>query len=314
MGFEGQVWRLVRREEEVGEIVIEEADFPWLRGRFVPGPGFAVVRPLFVRALALSEAEDWEAFDGAYQEIADTMSMVAPSGPVAEFLLHVQDDQAWFRWSDEPFEDEPFEGGRGEDGPFEGGRGEDGPFEGGRGDRAADRPDPSAGAAADLDPPVMTWERFWQLIEVLGGEDAVRTCERFEKACARLTEVLAGGSAGSIIGFGERLAEALHRLDRQDFGTLPVLGTEECGGSPLPQSDDGFLYARAAVVAAGRRTYEGVFGHPERFAPFTAHGCELLLHVHEEAFEQVTGTAWDRLTRYDYESCSNEDGWPALRG
>ncbi|WP_457028713.1 hypothetical protein [Kitasatospora sp. P5_F3] len=37
------------------------------------------------------------------------------------------------------------------------------------------------------------------------------------------------------------------------------------------------------------------------------------LYVHEEAFEQVTGTEWDRLTRHDYESCSSKDGWPELR-
>ncbi|MFF8837616.1 hypothetical protein [Streptomyces sp. NPDC015130] len=62
MDFEGAVWRLMRQEEVLGEIVIDEADFPRL-------------------------------------------SLVAPSGPVADFLLHISDDRAWFRWSDEPFED-----------------------------------------------------------------------------------------------------------------------------------------------------------------------------------------------------------------
>lgn len=84
-------------------------------------------------------------------------------------------------------------------------------------------------------------------------------------------------------------------------------------GSSFPQSDDGFLYSRAAVVAVGREAYESVFGHPERFAPFTARRGEELLYVHEAAFEQVTGLEWDRPTRYDYESCSNKDGWPELR-
>ncbi|MEV7929693.1 hypothetical protein [Kitasatospora sp. NPDC088779] len=111
MGFEGGVWRLVRREEPVGEIVVEEADFPWLHGRFVPGTAFPAVQPFFARSLALSEAEDWEAFDDAYDEIASTVSMLSPSGPVAEFLLHIQDDRAWFRWSDEPFEDADGQGG-----------------------------------------------------------------------------------------------------------------------------------------------------------------------------------------------------------
>ncbi|MGW4651832.1 DUF4240 domain-containing protein [Kitasatospora sp. NPDC004289] len=155
--------------------------------------------------------------------------------------------------------------------------------------------------------PIMTWERFWQLVEVLGGEAAIETCQGFEEACTRLTETLAREPVGQIIGFGERLAEALYRLDQEQFGTLPI------DGSPFPQSDDHFLYTRAAVVVAGRDVYEGVFYDPERFAPFTTRQCELLLYVHEEAFEQVTGTEWDRLTRYDYESCSNRDGWPELR-
>lgn len=288
MRFEGEVRRLVRQEELVGEIVIEEADFPWLHGRFVPGTAFSAVEPVFTRSLALSEAEDWEAFDEAYEEITEAVSLVSPSGPVAEFLLHIQGEKAWFRWSDEP-------------------------FDGGRAVRTADTPTPPEGSAVDPDLPVMTWERFWQLIEVLGGEAGIETCEGFEEACAGLTEVLARETMGQIIGFAERLAEALYRLDQEDFGTLPVLGMELPDGSPFPQSDDGFLYSRAAVVAAGRRVYESVFGRPERFAPFTAHHCEALLYVHEEAFEQVTGTEWDRLTRYDYESCSNKDGWPDLR-
>lgn len=162
--------------------------------------------------------------------------------------------------------------------------------------------------------PVMAWERFWQLIEVLGGKAGIETCQGFEEGCARLTAILSCEPVGQIIGFGERLAEALYRLDQEPFGTLPVVGMELSDGSPFPQSDDSFLYSRAAVVAVGRQAYESVFGHPERFAPFTALQCEELLYVHEEAFEQATGTEWDRLTRYDYESCSNKHGWPELRG
>ncbi|WP_055586738.1 DUF4240 domain-containing protein [Streptacidiphilus griseoplanus] len=159
----------------------------------------------------------------------------------------------------------------------------------------------------------MTWAQFWHLIDVLGGEAGVETCERFEEACARLTDILAHKSAGQIIGFGERLAEALHRLDQEVFGTLPILGMKLSDGSPFPQSYDSFLYSRAAVVAAGRQTYESVFGHPECFARFTARQGETLLYVHEEAFERATGTKWDRLTRYTYESCLNKDVWADLR-
>lgn len=104
MAFEGEVWQLLRQEELLGEIVIDEADFPWLRGRFVPTPRFAEVKPWFDEWLALVEAEDYEQFDDAYDRIANALSLVAPSGPVAEYLLHIDGDRAWFRWSDEPFE------------------------------------------------------------------------------------------------------------------------------------------------------------------------------------------------------------------
>ena len=105
MGFKGEVWRLVRQEELLGEIVIDEVDFPWLNGCFVPAPAFGVVKPWFDESLALLGAKEYERFDDSYARIAGALSLVAPSGPVAEFLLHIRDGRAWFRWSDEPFED-----------------------------------------------------------------------------------------------------------------------------------------------------------------------------------------------------------------
>nr|WSX49140.1 hypothetical protein OG409_09380 [Streptomyces sp. NBC_00974] len=84
MGFQGQVWRLVRRHELMGEIVVEELDFPRPRGRFVAGSAFATFEPLFARSRVLADAEDREGFDSVYEEIRKTLSPVPPSGPVAE--------------------------------------------------------------------------------------------------------------------------------------------------------------------------------------------------------------------------------------
>ncbi|SDT82016.1 hypothetical protein SAMN05216371_6931 [Streptomyces sp. TLI_053] len=103
MGFLGESWRLVREGEELGEIVIDDADFPWLHGRFVPTAAFGEVRPWFEESSALLEAEEYERFDASYERIAGALSLLAPTGPVAEFLLHVDGGRAWFRWSDEPF-------------------------------------------------------------------------------------------------------------------------------------------------------------------------------------------------------------------
>ncbi|WP_217143561.1 hypothetical protein [Streptomyces sp. AC627_RSS907] len=119
MGFEGEIWRVRGDGDagqdgqgggEIGEILIDDADFPWLSGRFSAGPAFDAVRELFARELALAERDDeghrqeWEA---VLAEIGRRVRLVSPDGPVADFLLHIEGDRAWFRWSDEPAGKEP---------------------------------------------------------------------------------------------------------------------------------------------------------------------------------------------------------------
>ncbi|MGW3954712.1 hypothetical protein ACWEKM_28115 [Streptomyces sp. NPDC004752] len=109
MGFDGDVWYVRGGDEAVGEILIDEADFPWLSGRFTPGPAFASVRDLFARELALTDEDDEghrERWEGVQDEIRRRVRLISPDGPVPEFLLHIEGDRAWFRWSDEPFEKE----------------------------------------------------------------------------------------------------------------------------------------------------------------------------------------------------------------
>ncbi|PPK68163.1 hypothetical protein V5P93_000068 [Actinokineospora auranticolor] len=99
----GEVWRLVRGDELVGEIVVDEADFPWVYGHFRPQPPFAEIKPLFDEELALVEedvAERVPEWEQVYDRITSALTLVSPNGPVAEFLLHVQGDDAWFRWID----------------------------------------------------------------------------------------------------------------------------------------------------------------------------------------------------------------------
>ncbi|MFF8969968.1 hypothetical protein [Streptomyces sp. NPDC014995] len=107
MGFDGGVWYVDCGAERVGEIVVDDHDFPWLSGRFSPGPAYGAVEPLFTRELALLEEDldanldEWEAVQA---EIRRRVTLTSSGGPVAEFLLHIQGDQAWFRWSEKPFE------------------------------------------------------------------------------------------------------------------------------------------------------------------------------------------------------------------
>nr|BFE86976.1 hypothetical protein GCM10020093_095770 [Planobispora longispora] len=64
------------------------------------------MKPLFDRDLELMEDQNCGEWEKVYAEIRKEVSLVAPSGPVAEFLLHIEEDEAWFRWSDTPFDDE----------------------------------------------------------------------------------------------------------------------------------------------------------------------------------------------------------------
>lgn len=75
MGFDGEVWQVRGGTESVGEILIDEADFPWLSGRFTPGPGYDAVSDLFARELALLERYsegDVEAWETAHEETRRT--------------------------------------------------------------------------------------------------------------------------------------------------------------------------------------------------------------------------------------------------
>lgn len=103
-----KVWRLRRSDAIVADIHVNDSDFPWLRGRLTARAGFDDVAPLFARELALIQADseaDWALWEEVYQRIRDQVTPVTPDGtPVAEFLLHIDGDEAWFRWSDTSFD------------------------------------------------------------------------------------------------------------------------------------------------------------------------------------------------------------------
>lgn len=152
---------------------------------------------------------------------------------------------------------------------------------------------------------MLEWDEFWDLIDLLGGRAD-------PDACDRLAEVLATRSKAVVIGFADRLAEVLHRLDRAELAAFPHVDLTDPDGLPLPLSDDAFLYARCGVVAAGREAYARVTADPAAFCPYTARDREgeSLLYVAEDAWEQLTGRPWEHVEPFDYESGTNPDGWP----
>ena len=65
-----RIWRLHRDGEVIAELVVNDGDFPWLYARLEARPGFEAIRN------------------------------------VPEFLLHIEGDTAWWRWNDEPFDED----------------------------------------------------------------------------------------------------------------------------------------------------------------------------------------------------------------
>ncbi|GAA4970901.1 DUF4240 domain-containing protein [Actinoplanes utahensis] len=161
--------------------------------------------------------------------------------------------------------------------------------------------------------------RFWALIESawagLGPEPAAirlallhRTPETGEESLyaldpwlepflERLRAASAGLSAQDLTDLDRVLERKLFDIDRQDIHEF------------TDGSDDGFLYARGFIVAAGREFYQAVQARPE-LAIMDAECeamCYLFSHLHRERFgaHPRTGSGISR------ETCSNRAGWPS---
>ncbi|MFG3029111.1 hypothetical protein ACGFZJ_11350 [Streptomyces sp. NPDC048253] len=95
-------WRLLSGSTLVGTIYVDEPGMPWQRGRFSAEPAFSQFKPWFDEINALVEAGEFERFDVVYDLIEGALTLQSPSGPVAEFLLHIDQERAWFRWDEAP--------------------------------------------------------------------------------------------------------------------------------------------------------------------------------------------------------------------
>ena len=72
-------------------------------------------------------------------------------------------------------------------------------------------------------------------------------------------------------------------------------------------SEDGFLYVRAAVVAAGKDKYLGVLDNPSEISG--EEGFEPLLSLAALAYMHKTGLEFNYIPPTNYETYSNEAGW-----
>ncbi|MBW6436818.1 DUF4240 domain-containing protein [Actinoplanes hulinensis] len=159
--------------------------------------------------------------------------------------------------------------------------------------------------------------RFWDLLEAawaeLGDEPAAvrqRLIQREPRTFPdwlyaldpwlhpfldRLRALSADLNSGELTDLDRVMERKLFDIDRRDIHEV------------ADGSDDGFLYARGFIVAAGREFYEAVRANPGLAVEEA--GCESLVylfaHLHEERFGTwpVTGSGVSR------ESFSNPEGW-----
>lgn len=97
----------------VAEVVVDDGDFPWLHGSFTALPGFEDYAPLFAEELRLLrlDEKDGTSWGAAYTRITEALTLHDDEGvAMADFLMHIEDGRARWRYLETAEEDEGDEG------------------------------------------------------------------------------------------------------------------------------------------------------------------------------------------------------------
>jgi hypothetical protein len=158
----------------------------------------------------------------------------------------------------------------------------------------------------------MDENRFWSIMELawqmvgceaqfrqhltegsLSREKVSVLLELLGKVIGALDSQLDQLSAKELLDFDRILERKLYEIDRR--------GIHDYSGG----SDDGFLYIRGFVVAAGKEYYEAVSTNPAIVKGLECQDiCYLSRNLYEDKFGMMSPSEISR------ESCSNELGWP----
>jgi hypothetical protein len=130
----------------------------------------------------------------------------------------------------------------------------------------------------------------------LSEEKAEALVEALEEAIPTLRAQLDQLPAEELLAFDRILERKLYEIDRAEI-------QEHTDGS-----DDGFLYARGFIVAAGKKYYDAVNAQPSiaLMDLECEEMCYLSWHLYREKFGDITPSTISR------ETCSNKAGWPDL--
>lgn len=161
----------------------------------------------------------------------------------------------------------------------------------------------------------MDEKAFWRLIDLLDGRVDPESIDHLVTALAELP-------ASEIEGFDDLLHDVIHELDGPAWYEQPVhdpgiselqlevlLAEVLAGGGEDSLAVDGFLFARAAVVAAGRETYQQVLADPRLFAGDRDSRAQALLFVAQRAYERVEPDHYVHVPALDVGTGSNTALW-----
>ena len=161
----------------------------------------------------------------------------------------------------------------------------------------------------------MDEKRFWSLIEKAWDSIGGFKRERNKLSKGKLSEDETEDLAESVDEMAAALREELSELNKEDLlnfdrileRKLYDIDRAEIQGF-TDGSDDGFLYARGFIVAAGKDYYDEVNAKPKvAIMDLECEDiCYISSHVYEERFGDMPRSGISR------ESCSNKAGWSDL--
>jgi hypothetical protein len=157
--------------------------------------------------------------------------------------------------------------------------------------------------------------RFWSMIEAAWQAVGGRVKARQRLAAGKLSEEKVDELTGDLEEVLPALREQLDQLPREELLAFDRILERKLYAIDRAEvqehtdgSDDGFLYARGFIVAAGQGYYEAVDVDPAKalLDLECEEMCYLPWHLYREKFGDVPDSGISR------ESCSNKEGWPDL--
>ena len=96
-------FQLKQKDRLLGTLRQYDSNFPWINCKFEPTEAFHELKSLFDEEVEFMKSDpfDIEEWDAAYSKIIDLnleLIDLSDGSLITGFLLHIKDDEAWFRY------------------------------------------------------------------------------------------------------------------------------------------------------------------------------------------------------------------------